>query len=73
MPTYVASISFYNRAALMGEFDSRSDDAEVNEVLDVLREADATIERIDVNSSGGFFKYVMTYVILYDAEKPIPV
>ncbi|NQW16361.1 MAG: hypothetical protein HQ478_02635 [Chloroflexi bacterium] len=71
MPTYVASVSFYNRAVLVGEFDSSSDDAEVNKVLDVLREAGATIEEIKVTSSGGFFKYVMTYVIQYNAEKPI--
>jgi hypothetical protein len=73
MPTYVASVSFYNRAALVGEFNSRRDDAEVNEALDVLREAGATIEEIKVSASGGFFKYVMTYVIVYNAEKPIVV
>ncbi len=70
MPTYIKSVSFYNRAALVGEFNSRKDDAVLNRVLDNLRGQGANVNEISVTSSGGFFKYVLTYVIAYEAEAP---
>lgn len=71
MPTYLKTVSFYNRAALVGEFDARADDAHFNSELDDLRERGATITDIRTTSSGGFFKYVLTHVILYEADAPI--
>ena len=71
MPTYIKSVSFYNRAALMGEFDSRGDDAVVNQKLDDLRRQGAEVKGIRTTSSGGFFKYVITHVILYEADAPL--
>lgn len=47
MPIYVKSVSFYNRAALVGEFDSREDDAVVNRKLDNLR--------LSIGQSGSIF------------------
>ncbi len=71
MPTYVKSISFYNRAALVGEFDTRSDNRAVNQNLDDLHGRGGEIKNIEATSSGGFFKYVLTYVIIYEASKPM--
>ena len=71
MPTYLKTVSFYNRAALIGEFDSSADDAFVNRELDDLRELGATIKDISTTSSGGFFKYVLTHVITYEADSAI--
>lgn len=71
LPTYIKTISFYNRAALVGEFDSSADDAFVNRELDELRELGATIKGITTSSSGGFFKYVLTHAIIYEAETAI--
>ncbi|MBC8281504.1 MAG: hypothetical protein H8E48_12005 [Chloroflexi bacterium] len=71
MPTYVKSVSFYNRAALAGQFNSPSDDGVVNQTLDDLRERGGEIKAIETTSSGGFFKYVLTYVIIYEASKAL--
>ena len=71
MPTYIKSVSFYNRAALVGEFDSQGDDAVVNQELDDLRRQGAEVKDIRTTSSGGFFKYVLTYVIIYEADAPL--
>lgn len=71
MPTYVKTVNFYNRAALIGEFDSEADDDVVNRELDELRELGATIKEIRATSSGGFFKYVLTHIIIYEADAPI--
>ena len=71
MPTYIKSVSFYNRAALVGEFDSSKDDYAVNRTLDDLRHKGAEIKEVNVASSGGFFKYVLTYLISYEAASPI--
>ena len=71
MPAYLKTVSFYNRAALIGEFDSIRDDAFVNRELDELRELGATIKDITTTSSGGFFKYVLTHAIIYEADSAI--
>ena len=71
MPTYLKTVSFYNRAALIGEFDSSGDDAFVNRELDELRELGATIQGITTTSSGGLFKYVLTHAITYEADSDI--
>ena len=71
MPTYIKSVSFYNRAALVGAFDSRRDDGDVNQELDGLRRQGAEIKDIRTTSSGGFFKYVLTHVIIYEAYAPL--
>ena len=71
MPIYIKSVSFYNRAVLIGEFDSPADDAVVNEALDGLRRNGAEVKDIKTVSSGGFFKYVQTYVITYEADRPL--
>ena len=71
MARYVKSVGLYNRAALVGEFDSAGDDAHLNAVLDSLRNAGAEIVDIKSAASGGFFKYVLTYVVIYEAPAPI--
>lgn len=71
MPTYIKTVSFYNRAALVGQFDSRSDDSVLNQELDAIRRQGAEITNISTTSSGGFFKYVLTHVITYESENPI--
>ena len=71
VPTYLKTVSFYNRAALIGEFDSSADDAFVNRELDELRELGATIKDIITTTSGGFFKYILTHAIIYDADSAI--
>jgi hypothetical protein len=71
MPTYLKSITFYNRAALAGSFDSQRDDIEVNQLLDDLRSQGAEIKDIQPTASGGFFKYTLTYVVTYEADVPV--
>ena len=71
MPKFVKSVSFYNRAALVGEFDSPGDDADLNQILEDLQGAGAEIIDIRPAASGGFFKYVLTYVVIYEAPAPV--
>ncbi len=70
MPRFVKSISFYNRALLVG-FDSKKDDADVNAMLDGLRDAGAEIIEINTSISGGFLKHVSTYVVIYEAPEVV--
>ena len=70
MARYVKSVGFHNRAALVG-FDSAGDDARLNAVLDELRGAGAEIIDIKPTAGGWFFKYVLTYVVIYEAPAPI--
>ena len=71
MPMYVKSVSFYNLATLLGKFDSARDDAKLNKVLDGLRDAGAEIVDITPAASGGLLKYILTYVVSYEAPAPI--
>lgn len=71
MARYVKSVGFYNRAAIFSTFDSVGDDAHLNAVLDSLRAAGAEIVDIKPVASGGFTKYILTYVVIYEAPAPI--
>ena len=71
MPVYVKSVSFYNLYTLLGKFDSARDDAKLNGILDSLRDAGAEIVDITPAASGGFLKYILTYVVKYEAPAPI--